>query len=171
MSDTEVTPSRPLILVATDDGSDSAYNAVRAEGVRLATQRDHAVVLLDRTSESRLTDPFPTGVLSDDSHTIGPDDQLEPHDLEGLGRGYLAAQLRDARSSCMEAYAYLGQGSGADAIADAIERFAPVTVVLPASIDEPSLRDRLKRNTVQQLADEVDVELILVDADGSTRQL
>lgn len=159
----------PLYLIATDNGKDDAYRISREAGLRLAKDDGAAVVLYDRSSESYLTDPYPVGPWSDEDDAVSAESKLEPETLENLGRGYLATQLREAREAGLEAEAYLGQGSGAEALQRAIERYHPSLVVLPDEVDKASLLDRLGDNTLEDFKEKVDAELRLVDRDGNFR--
>lgn len=161
--------SQRLYLIATDNGKDDAYEVSREAGLRLAKEDGAAVVLYDRSSESYLTDPYPVGPWSDEDDAVSAESQLDPETLENLGRGYLARQLEDARAAGVDAEAYLGQGSGADALQRAIERFRPVLVVLPDQVEHASLMDRLGGNTFEDFKEEVDAEIRLVDRSGNMR--
>jgi hypothetical protein len=152
----------PLYLVATDDGS-SALGAVRERGLTLA-QRDGARVLLyDRSAESRLTDPYDVGPWGRDRDGVGPGSRLEPDVLEGLGRRYLADQLRLARARGLDAQVFLPRRTGATALAEACTRFGPALVVLPAAMAAPSLVDRISRNTLTDVALPEGIEVVRVD--------
>ena len=161
--------SHPLYLIATDNGEDDAYRVSREAGLRLAKEDGAAVVLYDRSSESYLTDPYPVGPWSDEDDAVSADSKLDPQTLESLGRGYLAAQLEEARAAGVDAEAYLGQGSGADALQRAIERYRPSLVVLPDDVEDASLMDRLGGNTFEDFKQAVEADIRLVGKDGTIR--
>ena len=161
--------SHPLYLIATDNGQDDAYQVSRETGLRLAKEHSAAVVLYDRSSESYLTDPYPVGPWSDEDDAVSADSDLDARTLENLGRGYLATQLEQARAAGVDAEAYLGQGSGADALQRAIERYRPDLVILPDEVADASLLDRLGGNTLEDFKKAVDAEIRLVDRDGNVR--
>ncbi len=148
-------------LVATDDGS-SALGAVRAEGLRRAATDGATVVLYDRAAESRLNEPYDIGPWGADRDGVGPATRLEPDVLEGLGRRYLADQLRLVRAKGLKAEAFLPRGVGAKALAEAVRRFAPDVVFLPRAMTSPALIDRVTRNTLDEV-DLGDVEVVYVD--------
>jgi hypothetical protein len=50
-------------LVATDDGSDTAYTVTREAGVERAAEADAGVILYDCTSESKPRRPLPVGTV------------------------------------------------------------------------------------------------------------
>ena len=170
MSDTTSTSSRaPLYLVATDDGSTDDHLPVREAGLRAAESDGARVVLFDRTSESTLTDPYPVGAWSPEDDAVSPTSKLDPETLEGLGRTYLAEQLREARGRGLDAYAFLGEGTGAQSVQEAVERFSPTLVFLPESMDHKGLVGKLRGDTLEKVRDRVDAEIRLVDTDGSVR--
>jgi hypothetical protein len=167
MSDA-TSPPRPLYLVATDDGAVEGYDTVREVGLAKALEDGARVLLYDASSESLLTDPYPVGPWSPEDDAIGPNDALDPQTLEGLGRGYLAEQLLAARERGLQVRAYLAEGTGAKAIVEAVERFSPDLLVLPKSLDDPSLVDKVRSNTLSDLREQVGIPILLVDRDGST---
>lgn len=152
----------PLYLVATDDGS-AELGAVRERGLRLAERAGARVLLYDRSSESRLADPYDIGPWGREGDGFGPGTQLEPDILEGLGRRYLADQLRLARARGLHADAFLPRGTGAAALAEACARFAPELLVLPARMGAPGLIDRISRNTLADLTLPRGAEVLLVE--------
>jgi hypothetical protein len=156
----------PLYLVATDDTG--AGGPTREEGLQLAARDGARVLLYDRSAESRLTDPYDIGPWGADRDGVGPDTALEPDVLEGLGRRYLADQLRLARARGLDVRAHLPSGTGAAALADACARYAPDLLVLPASMDRPGLLDRITRNTLADL--DAGVPVRLVEAVGADRR-
>jgi hypothetical protein len=153
----------PLYLIATDEGS-SALGAVRAEGLRRAAADGARVLLYDRAAESRLHEPYDIGPWGGEAHGVGPSSRLEPDVLEGLGRRYLADQLRLVRAQGIDAQAFLPLGVGAKAVADAARRFAPDLLFLPSAMAEPRLVDRVTRNTLDDV--ELSGEVKLVEPTG-----
>lgn len=159
-------PARKLYLVATDDGS-AVYVENRRVGLEMARQADARVVLFDRSSESYLVDPYPVGAWSSPGDAVSAASRMDAGTLESLGRGYLADQLVDARSDGMDVSAYLALGHGALALAEAVQRWTPDLLVLPAAMARPSLLDRLRRNTLDDLRERVQVAVHLVEPPGA----
>jgi hypothetical protein len=154
-------------LVATDDGSDDAYTTCREAGFDLADDADAGVILYDRTSESKLTNPYPAGPWSDEDDALSPEDELTPHELRELGRAYLAEQMEDGRRRGIPTRAHLAVNTGAEALQDAVERYRPARVVFPAEIrDDGGLLDRVRHNTVADLLSDSDCEVLLIDKEG-----
>jgi hypothetical protein len=155
-------------LVATDDGSDEAYTASREAGFALATDAGAGVILYDRTSESKMTNPYPAGPWSDERDALSPEHELEPETLRELGRGYLADQLEAGRERGVQVRAHLAVNTGAEALSDAVDRYRPAKVVFPEKItDDGGLLDRVRHNTVADLLAHTNVEVVLIDARGN----
>lgn len=158
-------------LVATDDGSDPAYTAAREAGFELAAAQDAGVILYDRTSESKLTNPYPSGPWSDEDDALSPDDELEPETLRDLGRAYLADQMVDGRKRGLPVRAHLAVETGAEALGDAVERYQPSTVVFPDSVvDEGGVLAKITDGTIADLLGDTAAAVVLVDAEGNTRE-
>jgi hypothetical protein len=152
------------ILVATDDGRDPTVPVARDAALRWAGEHGARVVLHDRAAESYFTDPYPSGTWTADVEG-GPtrEQLLGPDDLEMLGRRYLAEQVAAARRSGVDAHGWLPPRPGVAGMAEAIERFAVTMVVLPASMAQPSLLDRVRGNTAERFRDALGAVVIVAD--------
>jgi hypothetical protein len=156
-------------LVATDDGSDEAYTATREAGFELAAEADAGVILYDRTSESKMTNPYPAGPWSDEDDAVSPDYELTPETLREMGRGYLADQMVAGRERGIDIRAHLAVNTGAEALSDAVERYRPAMVVFPDNIrDSGGLLDKVRHNTVEDLLAHTDAKVVLIDRGGNT---
>ncbi len=164
-------PAGPVYLAMTDDGADPRYAAVR-DAATVAARADGAtVVLYDRTTESYLTNPYPSGPWSDDGDALSPGYAMTPGRLDSIGRGYLAQQVRAAGEAEVRAVGHLAVDHGATALRDAVQRYAPTVVFLPAHLQRPSLLDRVRGNTLPALRRAVDGPVRLVGADGTVEQI
>ena len=160
-----------LYLVATDDGSDPDYATTREAGLKLAEQDGANVLLYDRTSESYLTDPYPVGPWSDEHDAVSEDTELDRQMLDNLGRHYLIEQIEEAEGRGLSVRAHLARGAGAEALADAVSRYQPDLIVLPDAVDDPSLADRVRGNSLHKFTEEVDVPFCLVNSTGEMRRI
>jgi hypothetical protein len=155
-------------LVATDDGSDAAYRTAREAGFELAADAGAGVILYDRTSESKMTNPYPAGPWSDEDDAVSPAYELEPETLREMGRAYLADQLVAGRERGLDVRAHLAVNTGAEALSDAVERYRPAVVVFPDTIgDDGSMIDKVRHNTVADLLADTDTRVVLIDAQGN----
>ena len=158
-------------LAATDDGTDPRYEAVRRAALASARADGAGLILYDRTTESYLTNPYPSGPWSDEGDALSPGWLLSPQALDAVGRGYLAEQLRAAADAGVSATAHMAVDTGATAMADAVARFAPDVVFLPQHLERPSLLDRVKRNTLAAFAGVIQGPIRLVTADGTVSEV
>lgn len=158
-------------LVATDDGSDPRYTAVVNAALAAARDDGAGVVLYDRSTESYLTNPYPSGPWSDERDALSPGWNLSPGRLDAIGRGYLADQIRTAIEMGLSVTAHLAVDSGATAMGDAVARFSPEVVYLPEHLTNPSLLDRVRRNTLSALMSAIDAPVRLVDRDGAVSEV
>jgi len=155
-------------LVATDDGSDKAYTATREAGFELAAEADAGVILYDRTSESKMTNPSPAGPWSDEHDAVSPESELGPETLQEMGRGYLADQVVAGRERGLDVRAHLAVNTGAEALSDAVERYRPAAVVFPESVQEDgNVFDKVRHNTVADALAHTDARVILIDQQGN----
>jgi hypothetical protein len=154
-------------LAATRDGSDVRYDATRAAAFAAARRDGAGVVLYDRTTESYLTSPYPSGPWSDEHDAVSAAWRLTPERLDSLGRAYLADQVREGRREGLPVIAHLAQDAGRSAIRDAITRYQPDAVFLPRHLEQPSLLDRVLGNTLSALTEGFDVTVHVVDDDGT----
>ncbi len=155
------------VVVATDDGRDPAYAAMRSAALAWARDRGSSVVLYDRSAESYFIDPYPSGTWTADVEG-GPDRArlASADDLELLGRHYLAEQLRGARDAGTEIGAWLPPKPGPAGMAEAVDRFGAEAVVLPSSLASPSLFDRVRGNSIDRFRAALSVDVLIADAGG-----
>lgn len=155
------------ILLATDDGRDPAYGQMREPVLRWAASQEARVVLYDRSAESYFVDPYPSGPWTADVEG-GPDRRaaLDPHQLEMMGRHYLAEQVRSARGAGVKAGGWLPSRPGTRGMADAVSALAADLVILPTSVSHPSLFDRVRGNTLAGFREALSVPVAVADQRG-----
>lgn len=153
-------------MVATDDGTDPDYRRTREAGMELAESDGASLLLYDRTSESYLTDPYPAGPWSPEEDAVSESTELDREMLHNLGRDYLVEQLDESERRGVFTRVHMARGTGAEAMAEAVQRYDPDLLILPQSMDNPSLLNRVVGNTLKRLRSKVDVDIRLVDEDG-----
>lgn len=157
-------PERWYLAATYED--DPRYQAVQDAAMAAAKRDGAGLILYDRTTESYLTNPYPSGPWSDEHDALSPGWSLTPAALDAIGRGYLARQLRVAADAGIAATAHLALDTGAKAMREVLARFEPAMVFLPAHLGEPSLFDRVRGNTLAALTSVIDVPVQLVDDHG-----
>lgn len=154
-------------LVATDDGDDEAYTRSREAGFELAADDRAGVILYDRTSESKMTNPYPSGPWSDEDDAVSPSEELSPEELRELGRGYLADQMVAGRDRGVPTRAHLAVNTGAEALQDAVRRYQPRVVVFPETVKgDGGLLDKVRSNTVEDELSHTSARVVLIGEDG-----
>jgi hypothetical protein len=156
-----------VVLAATDDGLDPAYQATRQAAFAVAARDGARVVLFDRSPELYLIDPYerrngggrPRSAL------------LNQRTADRLGRPYLAEQLAEARLLGLDGAAWVASGHGPDALAAACEVLDAERVVLPATLADPPLVDRVRGHTLAAFRRRVPARISLADPDGNLAEV
>jgi hypothetical protein len=153
-----------VVLAATDDGLDPAYQATRRAAFAVAARDGARVVLFDRSPELYLVDPYeraggnggrPRSAL------------LNQRTASRIGRPYLAEQLAEARQHGLDGAAWVAAGHGPDALAAACDVLEVERVVLPAVLAAPPLIDRVRGHTLAAFRRRVPARITLADLDGT----
>jgi hypothetical protein len=158
-----------VVLAATDDGLDPAYQATRQAAFAVAARDGARVVLFDRSPELYLVDPY-----EQVSHGNGGRPRsslLNQRTASRLGRPYLAEQLAEAHQLGLDGAAWVARGHGPDALAAACEVLDAERVVLPATLATPPLIDRVRGHTLAAFRRRVPARITLVDTDGTLAEV
>ena len=157
-------PAVVVVVAATDDGLDPAYQATRQAAFAVAARDGARLVLFDRSPELYLVDPYdrPRG------NGGGPRRSLLSQRTAGrAGRPYLADQLAEARRLGLDGAAWVARGHGPEALAAACEVLEAERVVLPATLAAPPLVDRVRGHTLAAFRRRVPARISLADLDGT----
>jgi hypothetical protein len=157
-----------VVLAATDDGLDPAYQATRQAAFAVAAREGARVVLFDRSPELYLVDPYEQA----GGDGGGPRSSLlSQRTASRLGRPYLASQLAEARQLGLDGAAWVARGHGPDALAAACEVLDAERVVLPATVAAPPLIDRVRGHTLAAFRRRVPARISLADLDGTLAEV
>jgi anti-sigma factor RsiW len=154
-----------VVLAATDDGLDPAYQATREAAFAVAARDGARVVLFDRSPELYLVDPYEQA--GDPGGRRPGSSLVNQRTAARLGRPYLAEQLAEARELGLDGAAWVARGHGPDALATACEVLDVERVVLPATLADPSLIDRVRGHTLAAFRRRVHARISLADLDGT----
>jgi Putative zinc-finger len=157
-----------VVLAATDDGLDPAYQATRQAAFAVAAREGARLVLFDRSPELYLVDPY------EPARTNGGRPRsslLNQRTASRLGRPYLAEQLSEARRLGLDGAAWVARGHGPDALAAACEVLEAERVVLPATLATPPLIDRVRGHTLAAFRRRVPARITLADLDGTVAEV
>jgi hypothetical protein len=157
-----------LVLAATDDGLDPAYQATRQAAFAVAAREGARVVLFDRSPELYLVDPYERA----GGNGRRPRSSLLSQRTAGrAGRPYLAEQLAEARQLGLDGAAWVARGHGPDALAAACEVLDAERVVLPATLATPPLIDRVRGHTLTAFRRRVPARISLASLDGTLAEV
>jgi hypothetical protein len=157
-----------VVLAATDDGLDPAYQATRQAAFAVAAREGARLVLFDRSPELYLVDPY------EPARTNGGRPRsslLSQRTASRLGRPYLAEQLSEARRLGLDGAAWVARGHGPDALAAACQVLEAERVVLPAALAAPPLIDRVRGHTLAAFRRRVPARITLADLDGTVAEV
>jgi hypothetical protein len=158
-----------VVVAATDDGLDPAYQATRQAAFAVAAREGARVVLFDRSPELYLVDPYEQARRHNGGHPRSS--LLNQRTASRLGRPYLAEQLAEARRLGLDGAAWVARGHGPEALAAACEVLDAERVVLPAALATPPLIDRVRGHTLTAFRRRVPARITLADLDGSLAEV
>jgi putative zinc finger protein len=157
-----------VVVAATDDGLDPAYQATRQAAFAVAAREGARLVLFDRSPELYLVDPYerPHGNGRRPRSSL-----LNQRTASRQGRPYLAEQLAEARRLGLDGAAWVARGHGPDALAAACQVLEAERVVLPATLAIPPLIDRVRGHTLAAFRRRVPARITLADLDGTVAEV
>jgi len=130
-------------VVATDETG--RYDGAVEKALDLAAQQGARVILYDTTAHgSVFSNPRPN-VWAGEGEREEYDRPLDPVQLEHLGRHTFALQVQHARERGIDAYGWLPDKSGGNALADYAAQQHANVVLLPEGLDVPDIEDAESR--------------------------
>ena len=167
-ADDAVASARLLVAYVSED---EELDHVRDAALEIG-RRGAKVILYDRDSASAFADPMPNQWGSQaEGAQFG--DPLSDQELVKLGREPFARKVAAARQAGVDAWGWLAADHGTDALVTYARDHGADLILLPADLEDPSLTERLKGETVSKAVDEATETaagpaVILVAPDGST---
>ncbi|HEV8489510.1 MAG TPA: hypothetical protein VGQ58_06950 [Candidatus Limnocylindrales bacterium] len=149
---TETREPRTIVAVVAEDGR---FDHVRRRAIERARESGATLVLFDLDAgQSLLESPRPTNWSAQgEEEQFG--NRLTIGDLEALGRGPIADQVRDARALGVDAFGWLPEKADRDALREYAAGQGARLVVVPAG--------------ERDLADDLGVPVEIVDASSEDR--
>ncbi|MCK9517719.1 MAG: universal stress protein [Dehalococcoidia bacterium] len=158
-----MTTSPTCIIAYTSE--DGRYDNVLDAALETARQAEARLILYDIDAAQMFAAPLPTE-WSGDTEREDWSALLTEDDLERAGRHPIAQQVRRARSAGVEAFGWLPDKKGADALAEYADKQQADLIMLPADMEEPGLFDRLRKATVKDAVEETQRPVAVVHEDG-----
>lgn len=113
---------------------DDAHAGVRLAAVQHAREHGCTVILYAGDAPSMVAEPVPNQWGSEgEGRDLG--DRLTPDDLEYLGQGEVASQVREAHAAGIEAFAWLPKDHGPDALIEYAVDQGAHRVFVPAELE------------------------------------
>ena len=129
---------QPRVFVVATDETGRYDDAVR-KAATMAAEQQAKVILYDVSAPgSAFSDPRPN-IWAGEGEREQYDHPLDPVALEHLGRHALALQVQSARQAGADAYGWLPEKDGADALAQYAARQHASLVLLPMDLDVPEI--------------------------------
>ena len=151
---------RVLAVTSLDDSPE--YAAVRTCATGLAAADDGEVVLFEITAASYLVSPYPEENRRQWIRTLG-----EP-ELRRLGRSPVARQMEVIKARGAGSQAILPTSHGFKHLAEWAEREDADLILIPASLVNPGLFERLRGYSLKTLLEHTTRPVLVVYPDGST---
>lgn len=164
------TPTATRLLVAWVDET-GELDHVRRAALTLAKRDRARVILYDRDAASTFSDPMPNQWAAQGARgQLG--DPLTDEELAKQGFEPFARMIAQARAVGVDAWGWLATEHGTGAAVDYARDHHADALLLPAELDDPSLGDRLKRETADRAVEEAeathaDLVVYLVQPDGT----
>jgi len=131
-------------VVCTDETG--RYDASVKKALDRASGESARVILYDVTAPgSAFSSPRPNE-WAGEGERQQYDQPLDPVQLEKLGRHAFALQVQNAREQGVDAWGWLPEDFGGDALAQYAAQQQASLVLLPADLDEPEINDYFADN-------------------------
>ena len=149
-----------VVVVVEDD----RYAPALRRATELASKRGEPLILYAWDAPSFLSEPLPTWWSSDGWGHQFPD-RLDADQLETAGRGLIAAQVKRAAETGVEAFGWLPSDHGPGGLADYASKQGASIVVVPRDLTELHGLDALINGTARpadELVERVAAAVVIV---------
>lgn len=149
-------------VMTITDGSDSQlFRDIRARAIDIARSYSAEVLLFEISAASYLVNPYPE---EDRKSWLRV---LDERELVWFGRSAIARQLAEIKARGIEAGAVLPTTHGFKHLAAWAEQESVDLILLPSSLVEPGLLDRLRGYSLRSLLEHTDRQVVLMEPDGT----
>lgn len=154
-------PHAGRIMAVTSIDDSPEYAVLRSRAADLAEEGGGDVVLFELSAASYLVSPYPEENRRDWVRVLGEGEMFI------FGRASVARQLESLRSRGVGAGVILPTTHGFRHLAEWIERENISMILIPASMANPSLFDRLRGYSLSVLLENTSRPVMLVEPDGT----
>ena len=139
-------PGAVVVAVRRDDPDQALITAAA-----IAKSEERQLVVVDRSTESIFGTPY-NDLRGDDDFRPRPDRLFNAGLAAREGRQRTANVLAAATALSVEAGGWFPTRSGSDGLAEAMQRFGGSIMVLPGTVRAPSIGERIRGMTLENLA-------------------
>ena len=149
------------IMTLTERSESVLMKLLRSQAAELASANAAELILFELSAASYLASPYPE---EDRSKWIRI---LNERDLMLFGRSLIAKQLNQLENSGITAGAILPTTHGFRHLAEWAEKENIDVIIIPFSLVDPGLLERLRRYSLRQLLENTSRQVVVVDEDGT----
>lgn len=145
------------------------YAPVINAGLEAATQHGSKLIFYDADAGGRFGSPTPT-FWSGDRENETPR-ELAPADLEAAGRLVVGRLVADARAAGVDAWGWLPDSRGAEALNAYAEEHSADLIILPSDLESVPLLEKFAKGTAdtKKIIEEVNTPVVTVDVADDKR--
>lgn len=147
-----------VIVAIGSDGDE----AVVDRAIEIARDQGRGLVIVDRGGEGLLGNSYYDDMRADDEYKPRRDKTFDASIARREGRNDLGGYLDAAAAAGVTAGGWFPTASGVDGLRAAIEQFDGAVLVVPGSVRRPSLGDRFRGVTLEEL-EQLDVDLVVTE--------
>ena len=156
-------PTRIITYTSEDGRFDTVADVAR----KAAAAAGATLIYYDIDAAGVMGSPHPT-FWSADNDTAIARGLLDPSELEAAGRHAVAKRVAESRESGVDAYGWLPDSPGADALVSFADEQHADLIVVPEGLADPNLLDRLRGRSLQGVGEKAERPVIVVNEEGAT---
>ena len=149
------------MMIITDDNQNNQIGSMRENAADFAVKNDSYLMLYDISAASYLVNPYPSIEAEREWTKV-----LYTQDLGIMGRQYLVDQLSYLSEKGLCAGAVLATEHGFKPLADWAEQEEADVIMIPQSMVNPGLIDRIKGYTLKKLIESTTIPIIVYEDAG-----
>ena len=142
------------------------YGPVINAGLEAAKTHGSRLIFYDAEAGGRFGSPTPTFWSGDRDKELPT--ELAPADLEAAGRMVISRLVADARTAGVDAWGWLPDSRGAEALNEYAELHAADLIILPSDLENVPALEKFTKGTADanKIRDEVSTPVMTVDVAG-----